>query len=147
MSNFVSLSEQVEKIEKIETVDTIFKNLLEALKNAETKKINEIINKPDRKLVQTLLCHTDENGDTPLHISCTSKKESKIILFLIEKGSDIYTKNKKGLTPLDTVNPRLRGLMRATFEVRDLKIKVFKEEIKLQQDLQTPPQEIFAQSF
>ena len=42
-----------------------FKILLEALKNSETKKINEIINKPDRKMVQNLLSYSDEiNGDS-----------------------------------------------------------------------------------
>jgi hypothetical protein len=83
-----------------------------------------------------------------LHVCCASKKDSKIILFFIEKGSDIYVKNKKGNTPLDLVNSKLRGLMRATYEVRELKIKILRDELKLQEEQENQVgQNISAKSF
>lgn len=44
------------------------------------------------------------DNDTPLH-DAAANGHFKLVKLLVEKGADIYAKNSKGKTPLDTAAP------------------------------------------
>jgi len=65
-----------------------------AARNGNLDKVKSLLaNNPE------LLNARDNKGSTPLH-SAVSKGREDVVLFLIEMGADIDTKNKNGLTPL-----------------------------------------------
>lgn len=57
--------------------------------------------------------------------------DKQVIMYLIEKGADVYAKNNKQQTPLDIAKPRIRGIIKATIEIMALKDEILKQDITL----------------
>ncbi len=45
----------------------------------------------------------DSRGDTPLH-NAASRGDNELILYLVEKGADVFALNRKGQTTADMAN-------------------------------------------
>lgn len=103
-------------------MEETFEKFMSIVFYASLNKFQQQLFSIDKKTFEQILKKTDVNGDTLLHIACNkyregnkTKEEEKIITILVEKGANIYVKNLKEETPLDYVDPKMRGIMRGNF--------------------------------
>ncbi|MCP4726221.1 MAG: ankyrin repeat domain-containing protein, partial [bacterium] len=82
----------------------------DAVNNGDFDKVKELINN-DPGIIDSRTI----DGSTPLHLA-VMKQNHEIVTFLIEKGSDINTKDVYGRTPADKAqimnDDRMAGLLR-----------------------------------
>eukprot|EP00761_Pharyngomonas_kirbyi_P014258 gb/GECH01014288.1/.p1 GENE.gb/GECH01014288.1/~~gb/GECH01014288.1/.p1 ORF type:complete len:115 (+),score=33.08 gb/GECH01014288.1/:1-345(+) len=98
------------------------KGFFEAVGKGNLQKIKqdlEYLNEKEEELISNLMKLPDDNGDTVLHVAARFDQQETFI-FLAEQGSSIDLKNKQGMTPYDLASEKLKGMIQAWKEIKEL---------------------------
>ena len=100
--------------------------LIQHVRSDEFVAVRKIIDGLSSNDLLELIQKNDSNGNTLLHIAVQSNSE-KVACLLIERSFDPNAKNRDGETPMTIAQPRIRGMMRAAWEILQMKKEAFKD--------------------
>lgn len=98
--------------------------LVQHTKHNELSSVKRMIDSMSTSELSDLTHRRNGEGETLLHIAVKSKSDA-VACFLVERGFDPTAKNKIGQSALYISPPRLRGMLKATFEITQMKKEAF----------------------